>query len=98
MAETVTLNGVITGVYKPLVGYPDHDTDPTNAGGQQTGPTGLAHFITDIFKTNFQSLQIKEGNTVYYDWPSAVVESVDFEESKWGIGAPVKYTVKLNVF
>jgi len=96
MAETVTLNGVVTGVYKPLIGYPDHDNDAGNAGGQETKPTGLTHFITDVFKTNFQSLQVKEGNTVYYDWPSAVVESVDFEESKWGIGSPVKYTVKLK--
>ena len=94
MTETVTLNGIISGVYKPLVGYPGQ----SEVVGQsaQTGPTGLAHFITDIFKINFKPLQVKEGNTVYYDWPSAQVDSIDFEESKWSIGAPVKYTVKLK--
>jgi hypothetical protein len=94
MTETITLNGIVSGVYRPLVGYPDQ----SEVVGQsaETGPTGLAHFITDIFKINFKPLQVKEGNTVYYDWPSAVVDSIDFEESKWSVGAPVKYTVKLK--
>ena len=95
MAETITLNGIVSGVYKPLIGYPN-TTGPVNSYGIESGPTGLAHFITDIFKTNFKPLQVKEGNTIYYDWPSAVVDSINFEESKWLMGTPVKYTVKLK--
>jgi len=94
MTETITLNGIVSGVYKPLVGYPGHSE--VQGQSAETGPTGLAHFVADIFKANFKPLQVKEGNTVYYDWPSAVVDSIDFEESKWSIGAPVKYTVKLK--
>ena len=84
MTEAITLNGVISGVHE--------------VGSVKT--TGLAIHITDIFKQNFKSLQVYDDGVLlpHFDFASVQVEDISFDKDKWGIGAPVKYTVKLKAY
>jgi len=84
MTEAITLNGVISGLYE--------------VGGVKT--TGLAVHITDIFKQNFKSLQVYDDGVLlpHFDFASVQVEDISFDKDKWGIGAPIKYTVKLKAY
>ena len=85
MAETITLDGVISGVYRPEI-----------SPGVFGNPTGLTHHISEIFKQNFKELKVLENGVTYYDFDSVTVQDISFSEDKWGVGSPVKYTVKLK--
>ena len=92
MAESITLNGLISGLYRPQTGVTD-DNPPVPLYGN---PTGMAYYITDIFKQNFKELKVVENGVTYYDFDSVTVQDISFSEDKWGIGTPIKYSVKLK--
>jgi hypothetical protein len=80
MTETITLNGVVAKLEAPVGGA------TMDIGAQ----------VAEMFKENFKELKVMEGNTVYYEFPSVSVDSIDFPKNKWSPKSQIRYTVKLK--
>ena len=96
MTETITLNGYID----PINGV-QTQTKQDEFGNPFTEiATGEIHSVTNIFKENFKSFQVKDNGVVLpeYNIASCLVDEISFDKGKWSVGTPVKYTVKLKAY
>lgn len=99
MTESITLNGTV-GYQDTQVGIHNPTLKDGNNNTYIAQTTGLVHHINDVFKVNFKPLEVWDdgAKVASYSWPSAVVESVDFDKSKWQKKSTLKYSVKLKAY
>lgn len=96
MTETVTLNGFVD----PINGVQTQIKQDQFGNSFTEMTTGEVHSVTDIFKENFKSFQVKDNGVVLpeYNISSCLVDEISFDKGKWQVGTPVKYTVKLKAY